>query len=556
MALLVERAAGCRPTVPVRFARAARCGWRRSRTSVHVDTALGYSAGTVGRSASRRARSSSTTPTRRARGHEDRPGGRPHVHRLARRADVRPSSSEADVPLPHRCAGDGAELRRRLQPERRSEAQGVVRDELHARDRRRAQAVIDGKAPLDLRRPGARPLPPADPADQAARRLHRASDAAVLLPGPPRHADRPAGINDPAGSGPYYVAERVVNQRIVLKRNPYYRGGRPANVDQVVWTIGVTPERTACETEQDRIDHCVRFGFLRTAIRRLSRQVRHQPTRRAVLRHARARDVVPRLQPRPAGVQGAGPDPAQEGDQLRARPARRSFAPSATSRASAPTRCCRRRSDALRRHLPARRAEPRGRTALVRAGSRSSRRRSSSTPRAAPAARRAGARCSRFNLKQLGIDLEVKYFDTATLVEKAETRGEPFDLIRNGWRADYADGGAFLEPLIDGREPPASGNLNVAYFDDPRTNARIDAASRLTGEARRRGVGRPRRRPDARQSALGTAVQRERPPLRLAGASAASSSTRSTASTSRPRARSSASRVAVDRELARALAEL
>ena len=44
----------------------------------------------------------------------------------------------------------------------------------------------------------------------------------------------PAGMDDPPGSGPYYVAERIVNRRIVLKRNPYYRGGRPANVDQIV----------------------------------------------------------------------------------------------------------------------------------------------------------------------------------------------------------------------------------------------------------------------------------------------------------------------------------
>ena len=30
-----------------------------------------------------------------------------------------------------------------------------------------------------------------------------------------------------------------------------------------------------------------------------------------------------------------------------------------------------------------------------------------------------------------------------------------------------------------------TGNLNQSYFDDPETNARIEAASRLTGEARR-----------------------------------------------------------------------
>ncbi len=40
-----------------------------------------------------------------------------------------------------------------------------------------AAAVIDGKATLDLRRPRARPLSAADPADQAARRLHRPADA-------------------------------------------------------------------------------------------------------------------------------------------------------------------------------------------------------------------------------------------------------------------------------------------------------------------------------------------------------------------------------------------
>ena len=76
-----------------------------------------------------------------------------------------------------------------------------------------------------------------------------------------------AEINDPAGSGPYYVAERIVNQRIVLERNPYYRGGRPANVDRVVWTIGTSREDCLLPTEQNRIDLCT-FGIPETAYRR------------------------------------------------------------------------------------------------------------------------------------------------------------------------------------------------------------------------------------------------------------------------------------------------
>ena len=80
----------------------------------------------------------------------------------------------------------------------------------------------------------------------------------------------------------------------------------------------------------------------------------------------------------------------------------------------------------------------------------------------------------------------MKYFDAATHVEKIHTRGEPFDIARDGWAADYLDGGSFLETLLDGKRIRPTGSLNVAYFDDPPTNARIDAAKRLTGDARRR----------------------------------------------------------------------
>ena len=90
-----------------------------------------------------------------------------------------------------------------------------------------------------------------------------------------------------------------------------------------------------------------------------------------------------------------------------------------------------------------------------------------------------------FDLKQLGIDLEVKYFDAASAREDLDPR-RAVRPRQNGWGADYADGGSFFSPLLDGRSIQATGNLNVAYFDDPRTNARIDAANMLTGEARRK----------------------------------------------------------------------
>ena len=80
----------------------------------------------------------------------------------------------------------------------------------------------------------------------------------------------PSGIDNPPGSGPYYVAEWIANRRMVLKRNPFYRGGRPANVDQIVWTVVASPEACLLATEQNRIDTCV--GVPPTATRRLARK--------------------------------------------------------------------------------------------------------------------------------------------------------------------------------------------------------------------------------------------------------------------------------------------
>ena len=90
-----------------------------------------------------------------------------------------------------------------------------------------------------------------------------------ILPGTP--ADREL-VTDPPGSGPYYVSERIVNQRIVLKRNPYYRGDRPANVDDVVWRTAVPREACLAAVQQDALDHCVHFSTPSAAWRPLAEQ--------------------------------------------------------------------------------------------------------------------------------------------------------------------------------------------------------------------------------------------------------------------------------------------
>jgi ABC-type oligopeptide transport system substrate-binding subunit len=294
----------------------------------------------------------------------------------------------------------------------------------------------------------------------------------------------PAGIDNPPGSGPYY-AERVVNRRTVLKRNPYYQGSRPANVDQFVFTVSESREACLLATEQNRIDHCVLFGIPETAYRRLATE--HGVNRPGgrffvsaqldawyfAFNHDRPAFRGPGQIPlkkainyaldRPALARTFGYLGGRSDDQMLP-PAigrdERIYPLGGADRATA------------RRWLARARFEP---AKLVLYAFTDS-------PGVVVAAQVFAS-----SLKQIGIEVEVKYFEQLTQVEKAGTRGEPFDVLLSGWSVDYADPASFFEPLLNGENIRQTGNRNFSYFDDLRVNARIKAANRLPlGAARRR----------------------------------------------------------------------
>ena len=150
------------------------------------------------------------------------------------------------------------------QPSLRSPATAYMREIVGA------AAVIDGKTPSIS---GIRVL---DRYRLQIRLTRRLGDFTARLTLPffcpvlPNTPVDPGGIDNPAGSGPYYVAERVANQRIVLRRNPFYRGDRPANVDRVVWTVGPSPEDCLIAVEDDRNDFCGVLGIRTTSYRALA----------------------------------------------------------------------------------------------------------------------------------------------------------------------------------------------------------------------------------------------------------------------------------------------
>ena len=134
-----------------------------------------------------------------------------------------------------------------------------------------ADAVIDGKAPtisgvkaLDpytLQVRTTRPLP------DLVSRLTMPFFCPIAVNTPPEE------IDDPLGSGPYYIASRVPNRQTVLERNRFYRGPRPAHVDQIVWSFGLGQAACQQAVEQDEQDWCVDPAVGRPGARG---QVRHQ----------------------------------------------------------------------------------------------------------------------------------------------------------------------------------------------------------------------------------------------------------------------------------------
>jgi peptide/nickel transport system substrate-binding protein len=87
------------------------------------------------------------------------------------------------------------------------------------------------------------------------------------------------------------------------------------------------------------------------------------------------------------------------------------------------------------------------------------------------------------NLREIGLELEIKLFPRAMQFELAGRRGEPFDLTLEAWFNSYLDPYGFLS-LLDGTTIRPANNVNFAYFNDPVFNGRIAAANALVSDAR------------------------------------------------------------------------
>jgi ABC-type transport system substrate-binding protein len=95
------------------------------------------------------------------------------------------------------------------------------------------------------------------------------------------------------------------------------------------------------------------------------------------------------------------------------------------------------------------------------------------------------AQVAEFNLKQVGFKVNDLPTPATNYYQVIQTKGTTYNFVTNGgWCADYFDPFDYLNVLFDGRKIQAANNNNYAYFNNASFNKGLDHAASLSGKAR------------------------------------------------------------------------
>ena len=286
----------------------------------------------------------------------------------------------------------------------------------------------------------------------------------------------PQGVNTLPGSGPYYIADRTVGKQIVLKTNPYYTGNRPHRSDLIVITVNTDPQNTYLQvsngtyaTDPQGLDEPAAAGDLekKYGLNKSRFFVHTAPetdylalnTQRSAFKSAAMRKAVNYAIDRPALVRVRGALGATRTTTILPRSLTGGIYD--------------------QRLYPIAGAEPAKARSLAGGACGNVNLWYATGPVGTPQ-----AAIVQYNLEQMGCNVTTKPFVGYAIYGAAGVKGADFDAMLTGWYQDYADGYDFFHVLLDGRSIQASNNNNLAYFNQPAVNARIDAGNKLTGAAR------------------------------------------------------------------------
>jgi peptide/nickel transport system substrate-binding protein len=292
-----------------------------------------------------------------------------------------------------------------------------------------------------------------------------------------------AGLRVIPSAGPYYVTSYIPGQSVVLVRNPNYGGSRPHRLARIVLALGISSQRGVADIEAGRADYTSTDGASTALAARLA--ARYGPASPAAAHHGqryfvesqrpeldfmvlnthrrlfsdrRLRQAVNYAIDRRALARlGDGYGQADRPTSQYLPPGMPGHSPSAIYPLTPDL--------AKARAL----ASGHGRTVVLYDCNY-------------PDCRKQAQIVSN-DLAAIGLRVEVKIFDHATLAGRTSRPNEPFDLTFATWLTDYPDPDEMLTGML-----AAPGGLPT--FDDPNFKRELAAADQLSGPQRYLAFGK------------------------------------------------------------------
>jgi len=287
-----------------------------------------------------------------------------------------------------------------------------------------------------------------------------------------------AGVNSFPGSGPYYVASRTPGRTIVLKKNRFYNGRRPHNINEMDVNVLTNQDTSLLQTERGSVDYDLggHPGSQDAALGRKyginKKQYFVNPdisTNYFSLNNLgapfkgnlKARKAVNYAMDRKSLIATQGAYAGHATDQL--------LPPSLVGYKNASIFPFRSNLSRAKSLLGGKSLD----VTLFEGGSD---------------IRKARAAALQGQLGRAGIKVSVTPLSTGVMYRRCGTKAEAssghFQLCDVGWVADYPDPFDFVDVLLNGHNIQDSGNNNYGYFDNAKYNRKMEAANHLFGTKR------------------------------------------------------------------------
>jgi ABC-type oligopeptide transport system substrate-binding subunit len=287
------------------------------------------------------------------------------------------------------------------------------------------------------------------------------------------------GVNTYPSGGPYYFASRSVGRQIVLKRNRYYHGKRPANADTMIINVNTNLDQSLLQVRRGEVNYDL-GGLPSSAPAQLAKDFGVNKgrffvnqlvetdyvalnTSRPTFGQVALRKAANFAVDRPAMLRQRGAYAGKRTDQILP-PGMGGFhdvkvypiqgSNYAKAKALAGNKCGSIRLDTT-----------------------------------TSAVGQALGQVLKFNFTQMGCNVNIKLFQGFQLYVADGTKGEPFDAAIAGWNQDYPDPYDFIDILLNGQNIHAANNNNLAYLNVPKINRLMAAANKKIGPARYKAYG-------------------------------------------------------------------